>query len=123
MQNKRGRARTRLMSAIEFEALRPFLTHLSADRVEAARLALVEPVSQSLNDIAEKFDVTRQAIDRSVGAIWKIYEAYKESEAIRLGGIPKGWEQILIPSELAPQVQTLIDALPAKTKSRKKSEQ
>lgn len=120
MQNKRGRASTRSMSAIEFEALRPFLTHLSDDRVEAARLALVESDTQTLHSISEKFKVTRQAVNRSVGSVWKVYEAYQASQAARLAGVPEGWLQMFVPAELIPQVQALIDGLQTAPKKRKK---
>jgi len=111
------------MSAIEFEALRPFLTHLSDDRVEAARLALVESDTQTLHTISEKFNVSRQAVDKSVGSVWKVYEAYQASMAARLAAVPDGWQQMLVPIELMPQVQALIDGQPAAPKKRKKPEQ
>lgn len=81
---KGGRAKSRTLSVEQFEALRPFLDSLSADRVEAARLAMVESGQQiKLIDIAARFGwKSRQSVDRAVTAVWDVFQKQQESQKI-----------------------------------------
>ncbi len=78
-----NRAKSRTLEAIEFEAVRPFL-RISDDRIEAARLAMVE--HKKLVDIAEKFGwKSRQAVSASVTLVWAAYKKLKKSREILAG--------------------------------------
>ena len=75
-----NRAKSRSLEAIEFEAVKPFL-RISEDRIEAARLAMVE--GKKFADIAEQFGwKSRQAVDASVGLVWTAYKKLQESRQI-----------------------------------------
>ena len=75
-----NRAKARNLDAIEFEAVRPFL-RISNDRIEAARLAMVE--GKKLAEIAEQFGwKTRQAVSASVALVWKAYKNLRQSQEI-----------------------------------------
>jgi hypothetical protein len=119
MQNRRGRARTKSISAVDFEALRPFLTHLNPDRVEAARLALVEYKSTTLEGIAVQYDVKRQSVERSILAVWKVYQAYLKSLEIRFGTLGDDVELMAIPTALVPVVESLVKASNESPKRKK----
>lgn len=67
---------TRYMRASDFAALVPLL-RISTDRVEAARLVLVERKSQQ--GVADLFDCSRQAVHNSVGVVWDTYRKYQQS--------------------------------------------
>ncbi|VVN27056.1 hypothetical protein PS623_04589 [Pseudomonas fluorescens] len=74
------RFKSRTMSAAQFEAVRPFLSSLSVERIEAARLAMVE--EKKFDDIRKQFDwQSRQAVDRAVSIVWKVFQKYQESQA------------------------------------------
>lgn len=86
----------RRMTAVEFEALRPLLT-ISAERIEAARLALVE--GQTLAAVGEKFGFTRQAAGDAVSVVWKRLEDYHEAQRVTASAgalLPPGWEQVTL---------------------------
>jgi hypothetical protein len=86
----------RRMTGTEFEALRPLLK-ISDDRVEAARLALVD--GQTLQGVANLYGWSRQAVGDAVGIVWKTFEKYHESQraAASAGALmPPGWEQVTL---------------------------
>lgn len=92
----------RRMSAAEFAAVRPLLK-ISSDRIEAARLALVD--GETLSAVGERFGWSRQAVGDAVGVIWQTLESYHESQraAANAGALlPPGWEQVTLiaPSHL-----------------------
>ena len=94
---KRGRKPKRWMTAAEFEAVRPLLKNISPERIEAARLALVE--GRTLQAIGLMFGWTRQAADDAVAVVWKTTESYRA--ALRAGAeasarLPPGWEQVTL---------------------------
>lgn len=72
------RAKTRTMTSVQFEGVRPFL-RISTDRIEAARLAMVE--QQRFTDIAKQFGwESRQSVDRVVAVVWEVFQRYLESQ-------------------------------------------
>jgi len=78
--DRNNRAKSRNLSAIEFEAVRPFL-RISADRIEAARMAMVD--GEKLAPIAEKFGwKSRQAVSASVALVWEAYKKLQKSREI-----------------------------------------
>ena len=89
------------MFAAEFESTLPFLK-LPADRLEAARLYLVEGKSQV--SIGEAFGWPKQKVNFAVIAVWK---AFKKLQLAQTGtqlfhnSLPPGWEraEIVGPSE------------------------
>jgi len=83
--DRANRAKSRNLSAIQFEAVRPFL-RISDDRIEAARLAMVE--GQKLADIAAQFDwKSRQAVSAAVGLVWDAYKKLQQSQKILAGDV------------------------------------
>ncbi|WP_062059637.1 TrfB-related DNA-binding protein [Cellvibrio sp. OA-2007] len=81
--DRANRAKSRNLTAIQFEAVRPFL-RISDDRIEAARLAMVE--GQKLADIAAQFNwKSRQAVSAAVGLVWDAYKKLQESQKILAG--------------------------------------
>jgi hypothetical protein len=87
----------RRITAVEFEAIRPLLQHISQERVEAARAALVDGTVHQV--IAAPHGWTRQAVNDAVTAVWKILQGYREgqSKSSNLGLLlPPGWEQVTL---------------------------
>lgn len=81
--DRANRAKSRNLTAIQFEAVRPFL-RISSDRIEAARLAMVE--GQKLADIAAQFDwKSRQAVSAAVALVWDAYKKLQQSQKILAG--------------------------------------
>lgn len=111
--SRRGPKRTRTMTAGEFETVRPFLS-ISEDRIKAARSYLVcddGKTPETLQGIASREGVTKQAIDDAVRHVWELHEKYKKSLAVDLAGeLPPGWELLNIsaPSALVPAIRALI---------------
>ena len=84
----------RRMTAAEFDALKPLL-NISDDRIEAARLALVN--GQTLASVGEVYGWTRQAVGDAVAQVWKLHERYQESQRAATNAgplIPPGWERV-----------------------------
>nr|WP_318287317.1 TrfB-related DNA-binding protein [Pseudomonas cichorii] len=78
-KDKVKRAKSRTLTELEFEALRPFLG-ISDERIEAARQAMVE--EKKFTEIAEAFGwKSRQSVDRAVGIVWDEFQKYLESQA------------------------------------------
>lgn len=99
---------TKRMTAAEFEGVRPLLANLSKERIEAARMALVD--GQSMTGIAAIYGWTRQAVSQSVSAVWGYFEKYSharraESLAVPPVQLPPGWEQVTLvaPSSMVAQ--------------------
>ena len=94
---KRGRRPRRRMTAAEFEAVRPLLKSMSMERIEAARLALVEGLT--MQAVGATFGWTRQAANDAVAVVWKTAEQFRESQrvAARMTTVlPPGWEQVTL---------------------------
>lgn len=106
----------RRMTGAEFEALRPLLK-ISDERVQAARLALVD--GQTLQGVANLYGWSRQAVGDAVKVVWKTFERYHESQraAASAGALmPPGWEQVTLiaPTALIAKFRAEIaDAAPA----------
>lgn len=106
----------RRMTGTEFEALRPLLK-ISNDRMEAARLALVE--GQTLQGVANLYGWSRQAVGDAVNVVWKIFEKYHESQRAAASAgtlMPPGWEQVTLiaPTSLIAKFRAEIaEAAPA----------
>lgn len=86
----------RLMTAEEFDALRPRLGRLSLDTVNRAREVLVDGQRQS--EVARKHGLTRQRVS---GMVARVLAAAH--------GIPRGWEkvEVWLPPAVAEQVRTM----------------
>lgn len=110
---RRGPKRTRTMTAGEFETIRPWLT-ISEERIKAARSYLVceeGKTPDTLQGIATREGVTKQAIDDAVRHVWEAREKHKKSLAVdHAGELPAGWELLSIaaPSALVPAIRALI---------------
>lgn len=86
------------MTAVEFEAVRPLLKKMSADRIEAAHAALVD--GETLQAMGDRFGWSRQSVDDAVRKVWRALENYNESqraaaEAVA-ASLPRGWEQVTL---------------------------
>lgn len=97
---------TKRMTAVEFEAVRPLLDNIAKERIEAARMVLVD--GQSMPGVAVIFGWTRQAVYQCVGAVWAFFEKYNRSrraEAIAQMELPPGWERVTLvaPSAMIAQ--------------------
>lgn len=122
------RSTTRQLTASEFASIVPLL-RISENRIEAARLALVEGVTWQI--IAEKYGWSRQAVGGTINAVWRLVEKYRESQrtAASAGALlPPGWEQVTLiaPSYLIAQFRRDIAAAAAiepATTTKKLSEQ
>lgn len=117
----------RRISGVEFAAIRPLLTTISEERIEAARLALVEGNRHSA--IAEQFGWTRPAVTDAARVVFQKVEAYRQSqEALRQAqggeGVPPGWEraELIAPAALIEKFRAEIPTIQttAKRKAAKK---
>lgn len=111
----------RRMTAAEFDAVRPLL-NISDDRIEAARLALVE--GRTLQIVGDQFGWSRQAVGDAVSVVWKKLEDYRESQRVAANAgalLPPGWEQVTLiaPSHLITKFRGEI-ALASPPPERKK---
>jgi hypothetical protein len=100
----------RRMTAAEFDALKPLL-NISDDRIEAARLALVN--GQTLASVGEVYGWTRQAVGDAVAQVWKLHERYLESQRAATNAgplIPPGWERVelIAPKELVEKFRAEV---------------
>ena len=93
----------RRLHAAEFEAVRPLL-NISEERIEAARLALVDGLT--FQSIGRRYGWSKQAVGDTVNVVWKRmndYHAAQQAAASAAGVLPSGWEQVTLiaPAELA----------------------
>ena len=98
------------MTGAEFDTLRPLL-NISADRVAAARMALVD--GQTFQTAASLYGWSRQAVGEAVDVVWKTMEKYHESQRAAANAgvlLPPGWEQVTLiaPSSLIAQFRAEI---------------
>jgi hypothetical protein len=86
------------MTAVEFEAVRPLLKKMSADRIEAAHAALVD--GETLQAMGDRFGWSRQSVDDAVRKVWRTLENYNESQRAAADAVaaslPRGWEQVTL---------------------------
>ncbi|CAN7654376.1 transcriptional regulator KorA [Acidovorax sp. LjRoot129] len=83
----------------EFEALQRLVAYsLSADRIEAARLVMVDGLSNQ--EAADRFGVTRQAIWKTVERMRETLHAYREAKATEEAALsrvlPRGWKRVTV---------------------------
>lgn len=83
----------------EFEALQRLVADsLSADRIEAARLVMVDGLSNQ--EAADRFGVTRQAIWKTVERMRETLRAYRDARAIEEAALsrvlPRGWKRATV---------------------------
>lgn len=95
----------RRLTAEQFDAVRPHLKRLSAERIRAARMALVDDIP--MQAIADYFGwSSRQTVSDAVTSIFAALARYEEARLVADGttGIlaPPGWEAVtlLAPPEL-----------------------
>lgn len=95
-----GPRRARSMTASEFASVVP-LVAISQQRIEAARLVLVEGMTyaEAANHIGLGW--TRQAVNDCIQHVWKQFQKYQESRSAN-AEVPSGWEQVTLtaPKEL-----------------------
>ncbi len=91
------RPKTRVMSAVDFEAVKPFLANISEDRCNAAKAALVDGLT--LKQVGDQYGWTRQAVNDVVTSFWQVYERYQQGQAAASEFISQtrpGWELVTI---------------------------
>ncbi len=77
----------RRLAVADFLAVVPLLS-MTQDRMEAARLYLVDGLSQRA--IASKYGVTPQAVSDAVGIVYRTWKKLREGLAFS-GQVPEGW--------------------------------
>ena len=101
------------VSVPDFEALQHLLKDsLSADRIAAARMVMVD--GNSNQEAAKRFDVTRQAVWKTVQRMRETLQLYKEACVIEEAAIertlPRGWRRATITAPAAIVERSLADA-------------
>lgn len=77
-KGRRGPTKSKTLTASEFASVKPFL-NISDDRIEAARLSMVE--GKTLAAIAEQFGwKSRQSVGRAITQVWEKWELVQESQ-------------------------------------------
>jgi len=111
------RRRLRLTQA-EFDTLLPLLKRMSADRIESARLVLVEGLTYeaAARMRAGEQRYTRQAVGDAVRIVKRVHEDYLATQAAaeRAGTIaPPGWETVTLtaPSNLIAEFRARVAEL------------
>jgi hypothetical protein len=100
----------RRVTAAEFDAVKPLL-HISADRIDAARAALVDGLTHQ--EIASPHGWTRQAVNDAVTVVWKVLNDYRTAQSKSANAgllLPPGWEQVTLiaPTELIQRFRAEI---------------
>ncbi|MNP45874.1 hypothetical protein D3C76_1398340 [compost metagenome] len=73
------RAKSRVLSAVEFDALRPFLKNMAENRIEAARLVLVDQAKYE--DAAAACGLASpQAVTICIKSVWAYHERLQEAQ-------------------------------------------
>ena len=84
----------RRMTAEQFDAVRPLLKRMSPQRVEAARLALVDDLP--LQGIADHYGwSSRQNVSDAVTSVFQAWGRFEETRLLAASGggnVPEGWE-------------------------------
>lgn len=102
----------RRVTAAEFDAVTPLL-HISRDRIDAARAALVDGMTQQA--IASPYGWTRQSVNDAVTVVWRALQAYRTAQSKSANAavlLPPGWEQVTLiaPTELIERFRAEIAA-------------
>ena len=90
----------RRLTASEFADLHPLLTRMTPERIEIARLAIVE--GRSMPSIGTQYGCTKQSVADAITIVWREAEKYRESQRVAVVNLPPGWEQVTLiaPSRL-----------------------
>jgi hypothetical protein len=117
----------RRMTVAEFEAVKPLL-RISADRIEAARCAVVD--GQTLQGVANLYGWTRQAVDAAVRVVWATHARFQDSQRAAANAtalLPPGWEQVTLvaPRDLVERFREEVShaaqgLVPTATSARKR---
>ncbi len=86
----------RRVTAAEFDAIRPLL-RISQDRIDAARAALVDGLTQQA--IATPYGWSRQAVNDAVTVVWNTLGKYRASQSNSANSgvlLPPGWELVTL---------------------------
>lgn len=89
-----GRRKIRRSTAPEFEAVLLLVNRMSAQRREAARLALVD--GQTQQSVAERYGWTRNAVDNAERVVWRVYGCYLKAKKAGRSRLPRGWARATI---------------------------
>lgn len=78
--DKAPRRKSRILTADQFDVVRPFLVRMSEERKDAARLVMVEKLK--MQEVADMYGWgARQSVDRAVAAVWAKYQELEEARA------------------------------------------
>lgn len=104
------------MSAAEFLSVQPLL-RISPERIEAARLCLVEGATMAA--AGQKFGWSRQSVAEAVDVVWKALENFNAAQSAAQSAsshLPPGWEQVTLvaPHELVQKFRFEIAAAAAR---------
>ena len=93
----------RRLTASEFADLHPLLTRMTPERIEIARLAIVD--GRSMPSIGTQYGCTKQSVADAITIVWREAEKYRESQRVAVVNLPPGWEQVTLiaPSRLVKQ--------------------
>ncbi|WP_075790610.1 TrfB-related DNA-binding protein [Massilia putida] len=105
----------RSLTPAEFHACVPLVPQLSPERVSAARAVLVDDEKQV--EVANRYGITRQAVNGSVKAMWEIFQSYQAAKQIEVdmteAALPPGWRvaTVAAPGEMLDRLR--VDAAAA----------
>ena len=78
--DKAPRRKSRILTADQFDAVRPFLVRMSEERKDAARLVMVEKLK--MQEVADMYGWgARQSVDRVVASVWAKFLELEEARA------------------------------------------
>lgn len=90
-----SRTKRRRMTPEEFAECAPYVKNISADRVHAARSALVD--GETLAEIAERYGWSRQAVNVCVDTLWQALQRHNEDKQHQpVTILPPGWQQVTL---------------------------
>lgn len=104
---------TRRMTEAEFAACLPFVKNVNADRIAAAKAALVDGESQVV--IGARYGWTRQGVNICVDTLWEALKRYHAAQQAASNILmPPGWQQVTLtaPTWLIEKFRAEIAALP-----------
>lgn len=115
----------RRLTASEFAELLPLLTRMTRmtpERIEMARLAIVE--GRSMPSVGVQYGCTKQSVANAVETLWREVKHYRESQCFASKFVlnakvilPPGWEQVTLiaPSHLIEKFryELILETSPA----------
>lgn len=84
----------RRLTASEFADLHPLLPRMTPERIEMARLAIVE--GRSMPSIGTQYGCTKQSVADAITIVWREVAKYRESQRVAAENLPPGWEQVTL---------------------------